>query len=316
MPVKWKNQKLLDQTLLVFLLLCAIALFVWSRQTAAAMTEALQLCMQILLPSLYPFFVLSNLLISSGAARQLAKKVQPLTVALFGLPGCFAPAILLGIVGGYPVGAKTVSGLYSKHLCTKQQAIQALRFCNNAGPAFLISAVGAGLLKDVRLGVLIYGLHLISAMMIGIINHDKSISVKDKPITDYPMETQSMIRMFLNAVTDAFQTFLHVCAFVLLFAVVMCIVRQLPGFHDLPEFWQGLLCGSLELTSGTARLANADLPRKFLISSLCFLCGWGGCSVQLQTVSILQEAGLPCRDYLKAKLLHGLLSAGIALLLC
>ncbi len=316
MPVNWHKGRLRDGGLLVLLLLCGVGLLVWSRQTAAAVARAVELCLSVLLPSLFPFFVLSELLVGSGVTRRLSTLTAPAMGRLFGLPGSLAPAVLLGMVGGYPVGAKTVAGLYEKGLCSQEAALRALVFCNNAGPAFVISAVGGGLLKDVRLGALLYGLHIISALLMGLLNNDHSATVKLSDITAIPTKKQPLIAVFLRSVTGAFDTFLHVCAFVLLFAVVMSLLGQLPLLAALPPLWQGLLSGCLELTSGTAALAAAALSRKMLMAGLCFLCGWGGCSVQLQTVSLLQEAGLPCGRYLRAKLLHGGFSAALALLLC
>ncbi len=311
-----RKRHLSDGFLLVFLVVCGCGLLFYSQPVSAAMSRALQICTDVLLPSLYPFFVLSNLLVASGGMLSLANKGASLMHLLFGLPGSCLAALLLGMVGGYPTGAKTVASLYQKGMCSREDACRTLRFCNNGGPAFLISALGTGLLSDRNLGALLYGLHIISALLIGLLFTEKASIVKSSNITPTSPEKSPFLPCFLHSVTDAFSTFLQVCAFVLLFAVVMCLFCQLPPVAALPPLWQGILCGSLELTSGAALLSQAGLSRKILCAALCFICGWGGCSIQLQTISILRQAGLPCRDYLKAKLLHGGLSAGLALLLC
>ncbi len=305
-----------DVVLLLLLLFCGGGLLLWSRPVAASITQTVGICTQVLLPSLYPFFVLSNLLVSTGVVHRLSPLFSPWTTRLFGLPGCCGAAVLLGMVGGYPVGAKVVTELYQKGCCDKKDALHTLRFCNNAGPAFLIGAVGAGLLKDAALGVLLYGLHLISALLLGLIFHDKSYIVKKNNFTDNTSGKRSLIPCFLTSVTTAFASFLNVCAFVFLFAVILCLIRQLPFIGRLNTLWQGLLFGFLELTAGAELLTQAALARKIRLAALSFVCGWGGCSVQLQTIQLLREAGLPCRSYLKSKLLHGGLSAMISILLC
>jgi hypothetical protein len=100
------------------------------------------------------------------------------------------------------------------------------------------------------------------------------------------------------------------------------MLQQLPlidSLHCLPGggiLWYGLLAGFLELTSGVACLTQGVLPPSSLLPALSFLCGWGGCSVQFQTISLLHDAGLSCRQYLKSKLLQGILAALITGMIC
>ena len=315
MPVFSHKRCLIDSILLLLLAVCGTGLLLWSEAVSAVMVKTVYLCTQVLLPSLFPFFVLSSLLISSGIVQRIAPHLERMTQYLFGLPGSCAAAVLLGAVGGYPVGAKTAASLYQQGVCRKEDALTALRFCNNAGPAFLISAVGSGLLGDKRLGILLYGLHLISSMLIGLLFRENKNVVKLYNITDKKPPNTSLTSDFLQAVTGSFSAFLNVCAFVLLFSVIICLLKQLPLLSRLPPLFQGLLSGVLELTSGTAVLAASPLPKRCLLTVLSFLCGWGGLSVQLQTISFLQEADLPYREYLGFKLLHGGLAALLTFLL-
>lgn len=316
MPVKWNKQHTCDSLLLAATLCCGTGLLLFSRPVSAAVAQALELCITVLLPSLYPFFVLSALLISSGLVQRLSPKLDKPMRKLFGLPGSCAAAVLLGAIGGYPVGARTVASLYMQGHCSKTDGIAALRFCNNAGPAFLISAIGSGLLHDPRLGLQLYGIHLLCALLIGLLCHRKHEAVKSLNYTSSPVQKHTDFGMILHSVTGSFATFLNVSAFVLIFAVLMCLLEQTPLLDLSTPLWSGLCSGILELTSGAMRLSQAGLSQKALLPAMSFLCGWGGLSVQMQTISLLQEAGLPCRGYLKAKLLHGLVAAMLTYLLC
>lgn len=311
MPVKPKVPPLGDGLYPVLLGCLSAGLLLYARPVSAAVTESLALCTNVLLPTLFPFFVLSSLLTQSCTFKGWGR----LTEGLFGLPGAMAPALLLGAFGGYPVGARTVAQLYSQGRCSKEQAEKALRFCNNAGPAFVISAVGSGMLGDGRLGLQLWAVHLISAMLIGLFFKRKPNAVKEYDCTTNSARSPGGTAAFLQAVTGAFTAFLNVCAFVLLFAVLLCLLEQLPFLSTLPSPWDGLLYGMLELTGGAARLADSALPRRILLPALSFLCGWGGLSVQCQAIDLLHRAGLPCRRYLKAKILHGLTAAALSLLI-
>ena len=322
MPVNYKKQRLQDAFVLCGFLLCGAGLLCYSKAVSAAMTQALALCVQVLLPSLFPFFVLSSMVISTGVIQRLSTRLEKPFQWLFGLPGDFGAALLLGAAGGYPVGAKTIATLYQQGQCSKRDAEKALRFCNNAGPAFLISAVGASLLQDPHAGLNLYAVHVLSALIIGFIYRKNTNHVKYHCITADHMRNTATISLFLRAVTDAFSSFLNVSAFVLIFSVISTMLQQLPlidSLHYLPGggiLWYGLLAGFLELTSGVACLTQGGLPPSVLLPALSFLCGWGGCSVQFQTISLLHDAGLSCRQYLKSKLLQGILAALITGMIC
>ena len=322
MPVNYKKQRLQDAFVLCGFLLCGAGLLCYSKAVSAAMTQALALCVQVLLPSLFPFFVLSSMVISTGVIQRLSPRLEKPFQWLFGLPGSFGAALLLGAAGGYPVGAKTIATLYQQGQCSRRDAEKALRFCNNAGPAFLISAVGASLLQDPHAGLNLYAVHVLSALIIGFIYRKNTDHVKYHCITADHMRSTATISLFLRAVTDAFSSFLNVSAFVLIFSVISTMLQQLPlidSLHCLPGggiLWYGLLAGFLELTSGVACLTQGGLPPSILLPALSFVCGWGGCSVQFQTISLLHDAGLSCRQYLKSKLLQGILAALITGMIC
>lgn len=322
MPVNWKKQQLWDLGVLCGFVLCGAGLLFYSKPVSAAMTQALNLCIQVLLPSLFPFFVLSSMLVSSGVVQRLSPVLEKPFRRLFGLPGCFSAALFLGAVGGYPVGARTAAGLYQQGLCNRESAERALRFCNNAGPAFLIGVVGSGLLDNPRIGVQLYGIHLLSALSIGLFYRNPKGIVKSDSYTAKAKGKRDGFALFLQAVTDSLSVFWNVCAFVLIFAVISCLLQQLPlvsALQRLPGgglLWYGLLSGTLELTSGASCLAHAGLPSSLLLPALSFLCGWGGFSVHFQTISIVQEAGLSCRQYLKGKLLQGLVAALLTGIFC
>ena len=120
-------------------LLCAVlSLMLWPQEAMEAAREGLQLCYNVIIPSLFPFFVLSALVVDLGLAGYVGRALEGLMRPLFHVPGACASAFVLGFVGGYPVGARTALSLYQKGMCTKTEAERLLSFCNNSGPAFIL----------------------------------------------------------------------------------------------------------------------------------------------------------------------------------
>ena len=153
-----KTQEKRTTALWAVLLAAAFAgLLRWPVETAQAVRESLTLYAQVILPALFPFFVLSALVVSSGLASALGRMLEGQMRRLFRVNGRCAAALVLGLIGGYPVGAKTVSELYRSGQCTRAEAQRLLFFCNNAGPAFLIGVVGGGIFHSRAIGLLLEG---------------------------------------------------------------------------------------------------------------------------------------------------------------
>ena len=151
------------------LVLCGV--LIWfladADRVRRAAAEALILCGSSVIPALFPFLAVSALLISLGFGDWVSPHLAGL-MALFRLPGSAGSALLLGLVGGYPIGARTAADLYEKGLLTSGEAERLLSFCNNSNPVFLVSVLGAGVFGSVRAGIYLWLIHILSALLAGL----------------------------------------------------------------------------------------------------------------------------------------------------
>ena len=145
------------------------ALLLCSQAALESARAGLSLCAQMIVPSLLPFFILSSLLQQLGLPGILGRLLSPVTQKLFGIGGAGASALLLGVTGGYPLGADAVAWLRRSGALTREQAERALAFCNNSGPAFLVGAAGVGVFHSAGYGLLLYGVHVLSAVLVGML---------------------------------------------------------------------------------------------------------------------------------------------------
>ena len=106
-----------------------------------AAKSALITCANSVIPSLFPFFVCSRMLIELGAAQKLGRVFSGIMTPFFGVGGGGALAFVLGIISGYPIGAKTVADLVTSGECSKSEGEKLLGYCNNSGPLFILGAV-------------------------------------------------------------------------------------------------------------------------------------------------------------------------------
>lgn len=324
-----KKQWIRDALAGAGLLLCSIALICWPKDVSAAVQEGLRLCYNVILPSLFPFFILTSLVISLGLAGYLGRLLEPVMRPLFHVGGPCAAALALGFVGGYPVGARAALTLYQEGQCTKTECERLLAFCNNSGPAFILGVVGAGVFADSRVGLLLCLAHAAASLCVGIVFRFYRMGERTEGRrTSSPIAAQRFTSAFTGAVKGAVTSTLNICAFVVCFTVIirLCflsgLLPALAGFLGrvfaplgFSQVWaQRLLTGLLELSSGVAALTG-DGSLTGRVSMAAFLLGWAGISVHCQVLSFLGESGLSTRTYIGGKLLHGLFSAGLTALL-
>lgn len=286
------------------LLLCAAALSVRTQACAQAAREAVWLCLETVIPSLFPFMVLSSLLVACGTAAALGRRLRGLCRALFGLSGAGAGALALGLVGGYPVGARCAAELVRSGKLSRAEGERLLAFCNNAGPGFILGMCGTAIFHRARVGAWLYLVHVLAALLTGMLlrSHGAAAAALSGAMQETPLS-----RALGPAVRSACISMGTVCGFVVLFAVLLRMAEGATG--TLPPLWRALLAGTVELTSGV--LALPDTRAGFVCCAA--LLGWGGLSVHAQTLAMLEGSGLRTRRYFLGKLLHALLSAALAL---
>ena len=305
-------------------LLCAtLSLMLYPQDSMSAAREGLMLCYNVIIPSLFPFFVLSALVVDLGLAGYIVRALEGFMRPLFNVPGACASAFVLGFVGGYPVGARTALSLYQKGMCTKTEAERLLSFCNNSGPAFILGVVGAGVFASSRVGVLLYLAHAAASICVGLFFRFYRRGKKGREARVSPkFEAERFTTAFTGAVKNSFLSTLNICAFVVFFTVVIRLLflsgarpalARLLGVLLSPlgftqEWAERLLTGAIELSSGVWTLSGAG-GMAGRMSMAAFMLGWAGLSVHCQVLSFLGGSGLSVRTYIAGKFLHGGLAA-------
>lgn len=287
--------------LLAAAVLAALVLLLLRPQEAAgAVRDGLALCGRTVIPSLFPFFVGISLLLELGVAEALGRICAPVMRPLFRMRGACALPLLVGLLGGYPSGAQASASLYAQGRVTRREAELLLGFCDNCGPAFLLSYVGAGILGDARLGVRLYLIHVLAALLTGVV---LCRLVRDRGLALTGGAPPAKVLRFPQALTSsvfgALTSTLHICAFVVLFRV-LSVLPPVP--LPLP------VLGALEMVGGVAALTPDRAGR----IAAAAIVGWGGLSVHCQAMSITIPQGLSFRWHWVGKAVQAALSALLA----
>ena len=251
--------------------------------------SGLEMCIKTVIPSLFPFFVLSLFLTSTlntGTSETMlciSKKLK--------IPQAAASVLIPSILGGYPVGAKCLGDLYRRRAINRKDAERLLSFCNNAGPSFLFGMV-SGFFPDVELVWRLWLIHLLSAAATAWMIPIKTSDQKEIPV---PKEAEKP-----TVLPTAAKAMCLVCCWVILFRTILSFLKA--WFLWLfPDWMQVLVMGFLELTNGCCELMLiGDVRIRFILCS-CMLA-FGGVCVILQTASVIDE--LSIRYYVRGKLIQ------------
>lgn len=258
------------------------------------------LCLKTVVPSLFPFFLLSILLTSSFSGTSLPL-LRPLG-RLCGIPKGAESILLSGFLGGYPVGAQSIAAAYKHGQLSKLDAERMLAFCNNAGPAFLFGMV-ASMFPRKWMAWALWGIHIVSAVLVSmILPANFSDPAKMSNTTEITLS---------KALHSSIAVMAAVCGWVVLFRVLISFLKRWLLWL-LPIELQVAVTGLLELSNGCCELlCISDVSLRFLAAS--GILAFGGACVTMQTISV--TSGLSLRNYLLGKVLQTVFSIVLSCIL-
>lgn len=288
----------------------------------------------IIIPSLLPFFIISELLIRLGFVDLIGKLLQPVMIFLFNVPGEGAFPLAMSLLSGYPVGSKITSRLRTENIISKKDGDKLICFTSTSGPLFMIGAVSIGMLKDPNLAILIILPHYLSILLLGLIfkyfNHNNKKTIKSKNKNLYEeihdsynswIKTRISIgTLITDSIKDCMDTIILIGGMIIFYSVFIEILFNMKIIDSIinyiaikipinPHLIKGGLIGIIEMTTGckTIAIANTSILNKILLIN--FIIGWGGISVHSQALSFINNTDINSKLYLFSKLLHGIFSS-------
>ncbi|MBE6749984.1 MAG: hypothetical protein E7560_02340 [Ruminococcaceae bacterium] len=287
--------KRITKILPICLVLAFIVMIILNPQVCkAGVTEGILLCGRVVIPSLFPFTVLVIFLLKIGLADKLSF-LNRLTQFILGLNANEFFVMFMSFVGGYPIGAKLINEAVKNSSISPRKAKIMLNYCVNAGPAFIIGAIGNAILGAKILGNILFVSHILSSLLIAMFfrffnkceENEKRVKTISYNIAD----------SFTLSVSDAAASMISICAFVIFF---FCVTAYLDSFAAEIPFLNSLVY-FLEITNAVNRSNNL-----YFIS---FLLGFGGISVWCQIFSSAKEIKVNYTQFILCRIIHGLISS-------
>ena len=315
---------------LIFLLF-TISILIFSNSNLIAVKSGIQLWVTSVVPSLFPFFVATELLMHTNIIYHIGNLLNRFMKPLFNIRGEGAFAFIMGIISGYPIGAKIATDFRKEKICTKEECERLLSFTNNSGPLFIIGSVGILLYRNTMIGLLLFITHLLASLSVGFLFRFWKRNTASNLYSSSPSYTTNKTQATLanlgeilsESIISSIQSILVIGGFVVIFSSIISILKSsgithiveimlAPFFnfiHISPSFIEPLFTGFFEITNGISAISNI-VSRKLSINILitAFLLGFGGISVLLQVLSITSKSDLSIKPYIYGKLLHGIIA--------
>lgn len=335
--------------------LVTASLIRYSAEAFSAAASGLKLFLEVVLPSLLPFFVLSELMLGLGVVHFLGVLFEPLMRPLFNVPGEGAFVLSMGLAAGYPMDVVITGKFRRMGVCTRVEGERLLAFTNTADPLFIFGAVAVGMFRLPALGVTLAAAHYLAALTVGLVfrfygrgDPERRAAPPASPAAGPQPERTPMLRrayaalsrarredgrplgkLLGDAVIDSVRTLAMICGFIIFFSVMVRVldvtgllrVLSLPvaGLLHLLGIDPGLapatLAGLLEIDVGSQQAVQTATSLPEQAMVASAIIAWSGLSVHGQVASVLADTDIRLLPYVAARLLHAVLAAAYTLLL-
>lgn len=295
---------------IIAVLALLVLLFVIFPDIASRGAEnGLLLWFNVIIPSLCPFMIISTMLIKLNVTNFISSMFYPMLHKIFRLSkdGCY-PAVI-GMLSGYPLGAKTVADLYKMNLLTRKEAQYLIGFCNNASPMFMLEYIGVkcmGLKQPAIMLIILYLSAFINAFLEFYNSVDESFNTGN---TDIKKKNCSVMEALDESILGAAITLVKVGGYIMLFSIFTELLQSMVTVSDI---FKVVGSGVLEITTGGEILSGANLSLYIKCILISAFCAFGGMSSVAQTSSVLIGTDLSTKRYIFVKIRQAVIAATLA----
>lgn len=263
-------------------------------------------------PSLFPFFIIGNILISLGFPHILGELFKNITYKLFKINKSGAFIIILSMLSGFPSSAKYIKELYLNGDINEKEATKLLTFTHFSNPLFILGTVSIVFLKNSEIGIPILISHYIGNLFIGIIFRNYYVSKKDNTKVNIKNSiskintSKSFGSILSNSISSGINTLLLILGSISVFLILTSLINNI---FDISGIYKVLINGIFEMTQGLKYLENINISLNLKGLIAVIILSFGGLSVHMQTLTIISDTKIKYFPYFISRILHAFISA-------
>lgn len=273
---------------------------------------SLKLWVNNIIPSLFPFFVFSDILLNYNVTQYIPKSIKKAFKAMFNISDHLVTIFILSMISGFPSNARNTKILYEKGKITEEEANHILIFSHFSNPLFILTTISLYFFNNSNVGIILILSHYLSNFILGIILRSKNKS-NNKEINSANISTNNFGNTFINAIKRSINTILNIGGIVTIFLVISAIITTRFKFNTYNSI---LIKCIFEITIGIDALSqiNLNLTHKLVITSM--VLSFGGLSVHMQVLAEIINTKIKYRYFLIGRFYQMILSGIITYIIC
>lgn len=262
-----------------------------AREVSAGISEGISRCLNVIIPSLYGFLIISGFLVRSGLYSSMGKPFYIISKYIFHIKPEFFSVFILSQVGGYPLGAKLLADLVKSNEMSKKEAEDMMIFCYSGGPAFLAGAVGAAIFGTPEVGLYVFlsvfSTNIILALIVGWLK-----AVPDGSFNTKKKKSDISFSVLTDSVISAAKSLFVICAMIVFFSILLALIEKsgvlelISGYSENPDMLLAWLKALIEISN------ISEIPHD-LYSALPLITAGislGGLCILMQIITIVGGA--------------------------
>lgn len=303
------REKIENVLIVVVLSVFFVLLFVFSKDISFSIIFSISIWKDNLLPSLFPFFVMSDLLLAYGFVDIISFFLGAIMTKWFYLPKDAAFAFFVSLFSGFPSGSKYVNDLLNTKKISIDDANYLIMFTHFANPFFIVTTIGLFLLSNVKAGYIILISHILSNIIVAFIFRKKKVILNNdnnyKKAFYLSSPDKPFITILTNSIFKSFKTLVNMLGIIMIFLMITTIIKKIIPLTGITN---GLLSGFLEMTQGVKYISSLDISLPIKASILSAIVSFSGLSVHFQVKSIIDGTDIKYSNFLKARVVQSFIS--------
>ena len=290
------KEKLLNITFCLFCFISIIFIFKNNKEVANVIINAVNLFLKKVFVSLFPMFILNDILIHLNIPYYFYKVFNRLFLKVFHTNGLGAYVFIMSLISGTPSNAYILKELVMNNKLSNEEASHFLMFTYFSNPLFLTVMLSTIFSYQTTLKIII--IHYISNLLIAFLTRKKAPKITN---TNFQKEINPSKDILIKSINKSMNTLLMILGSVI-FYMLLTYIFTIPLQDNL--LLKTIISGFLEITNGLNNLMNLEIYHKIKEIIAIAIISFGGLSIHTQIKSILEDTQINYQTFLKGRILH------------
>ena len=305
------KKKLFDKFIIFICIFILIELLIKKDLIYLSIIYALKMWVNKLIPALFPFFIISDILINYNITEYIPKFIKKMCKDVWKITDNMLAIFILSMISGFPSNARNTRMMYDMNSIDVDEANHILMFSHFSNPIFILMTVGIFFFNNKKIGIIILVVHYLSNFILGFFLRNRFRHVDKGNCVYY--QKRDFGNVFINAIKRAIDTILLICGIVVVFLMLASILNN---FLNLGGYNSMMVKGLFEITIGIEALSRLNLAIRYKIMIASVFLSFGGLSVHMQVMSQITGTDIKYSYFFLGRIWQVIISLIISYFIC